>query len=54
MGKEKQLTPEQIEGLKQYEAERKERIERVLTKEQERKQFEIDIRKSKKRGTKKA
>lgn len=26
------LTPEQIEGLKQFEAERKERIKRVLAK----------------------
>ena len=26
------LTPEQIEGLKQFEAERKERIKRVLSK----------------------
>lgn len=54
MGKEKELTPEQIEGLKQHEAERNARIERVLAKEQERKQIEIDARKSKKRGAKKA
>lgn len=28
----KQLTPEKVEGLKQFETERKERIKRVLSK----------------------
>lgn len=28
----KQLTPEQVEGLKKFDAERKERIKRVLAK----------------------
>lgn len=50
MGKDTELTPEQIEVIKQYEADRKAAIERVLAKEQERKQSELDIRKSKKRG----
>jgi len=54
MGKETKLTPEQIEGIKQHEAERMAIIERVLAKHKERKQSEIDARKLKKRGTKKA
>ena len=53
MGKETELTHEQIEGIKQHEAERMAIIERVLAKHKERKQSEIDARKLKKRGTKK-
>jgi len=49
-----ELTEEQIEGIKQHEAERMAIIERVLAKHKERKQSEIDARKLKKRGTKKA
>jgi len=32
------ITPEQIEGLRKHEQERKERIARVLAKEKERKE----------------
>lgn len=50
---QKPLTPEQIKGLAEYEENRKQIIERVLAKEQNAKQLEVDARKSKKRGVKK-
>ena len=53
MGKDTELSPEQKEGLKQYEKERQEIISRVLAKDNERKQAEILLRASKKRGVKK-